>query len=185
MFPPQESEALGAPLLRSEEEVDEFGDLHFSSNLRMETSHSDPMMLSTGPMANPGIRRGVFWALGVRTMADALPGALQMVVNSGKMSAVVFLGGYLLLIALWLPFWLLSYFVTESGVYAMVIGAVFLVGRGIIRMIAFPGSSNVSGDKRASRRLYTQITTGMTDSASCFFFSVFRRKLRKNSQSIL
>jgi hypothetical protein len=142
-----ESEALGAPLLRSEEEIDEFGDLLFSSNLRMETSapgHLDSTMLSSGPMANAGIRRGVFWALGVRTMADALPGPLQMVVNSGKMSAAVFLGGNAALIALWLPFWLFSFIVSEWGIYLMGVGTVFLVGRGIIRMIAFPGSSNVS-----------------------------------------
>jgi hypothetical protein len=143
-----ESEALGEPLLRSEEEVDEFGDLLLSSNLRMETSassanYSDSSMLSSGPMANAGIRRGVFWALGVRTMADALPGPLQMVVNSGKMSAAVFLGGYAVLIALWLPFWLFSFIVSEGGIYLMALGTVFMVGRGIIRMIAFPGSSNV------------------------------------------
>ena len=77
-------------------------------------------------------------------MADALPGPLQMVVNSGKMSVAVFLGGYLLLIALWFPFWLFSFVVTEWGIYLMAIGTIFLLGRGIIRMIAFPGSSNVS-----------------------------------------
>ena len=144
MFPQQETEQLGAPLLRSEGEVEEFADLLLTSNRRMETSHSETMMnLSTGPMAIPGVRRTVFWALGIRTLADVLPAPLQMVVNSGKMSAIVFVGAYLFLIALWLPFWLLSFVVTEWGVYALVIGAVFLIGRGIIRMIAFPGSSNV------------------------------------------
>lgn len=147
MISQDENEALGAPLLRSEEEVDEFGDLLFTSNLRMETTesaHSNSMMMSSGPMTNPSIRRGVFWALGVRTMADALPGPLQMVVNSGKMSAAVFLGGYVVLIALWLPFWIFSFIVTEWGIYLMAAGTIVLVGRGIIRMIAFPGSSNVS-----------------------------------------
>jgi len=146
-----ENEELGAPLLRSgeEEDDDEFGDLLFSSNLRMEptaSANNNPSdnMLSSGPMQNPRVRRGVFLALGVRTMADALPGPLQLVVNSGKMSVAFFLGGYLLLIALWLPFWLLSFLVSEWGVYGMFVCVVFLVGRGIIRMIAFPGSSNVS-----------------------------------------
>lgn len=136
---------------QEEEEADELGDLLFSSNLRMETSspanhHSSDnmMLLSSGPMQNPGIRRGVFWALGVRTMADGLPAPLHMVVNSGKMSTAVFLGGYMVLIGLWLPFWLLSFILTEWGVYGTLVSAVFLVGRGIIRMIAFPGSSNVS-----------------------------------------
>lgn len=146
VFPQQETEELGAPLLRSEGEVEEFADLLLTSNRRMETSHhSDTMMnLSTGPMAIPGIRRTVFWALGIRTLADVVPAPMQLVVNSGKMSAIVFVGAYLLLIGLWLPFWLLSFLITEWGVYFLVVGAVFLIGRGIIRMIAFPGSSNVS-----------------------------------------
>lgn len=95
-------------------------------------------------MAIPGVRRVVFWAIGIRTLADVLPAPLQLVVNSGKMSAIVFVGTYLFLIGLWLPFWLLSFVLTEWGVYLLVIGAIFLIGRGIIRMIAFPGSSNVS-----------------------------------------
>ncbi len=171
MYPQQENEQLGAPLLRSEEEVDEVGDLLFSSNLRMETSHSDSIMLPTGPMANPAVRRGVFWALGVRTMADALPGVLQIIVNSGKMSALVFLGGYLMLISLWLPFWLFSFIITEWGIYAFVIGVVFLVGRGIIRMIAFPGSSNVSSSTFGEGTGYTPLLMLLPflSFVACFF----------------
>jgi hypothetical protein len=129
-----------APLLRSE--VDEFGD-QFSS-LRMETAASggsDSIMFSSGPMANPGVKRVVHWLVQFRTAADAIPSPFQVVVTGGKMSAAVFLGGYLLFIALWFPFWLLSFAVSEWGVYALAIGLVFLVGRSIIRLIAFPGSS--------------------------------------------
>jgi hypothetical protein len=45
------------------------------------------------------------------------------------------------------PFWALSKFITEIGVYALLCGLVFLIGRAIIRMIAFPGASRkVAGD---------------------------------------
>ena len=148
MISQEDSEELAAPLLRSDE-VDEFGEQLVSSHLRMQTSQSpvnssDTMAFSRGPMSNPRVRRNIYWALGIRTMADALPGPMQMVVNGGKMSVLVFLGGYLIFVALSLPFWLLSFLVTEWGVYALGGGCVFLLGRGIIRMIAFPGSSSVS-----------------------------------------
>jgi hypothetical protein len=139
----EDTEALASPLLRSE--VDEFGEQ--LSNLRMESAPSlaadrDSVMLSSGPMSNPGVRRVVFWLLQVRTAADALPSSIQVVTNSGKMSLLVFLGGYVFFVALWLPFWLLSFITSEWGIYALAFGCVLLIGRSIIRLIAFPGSSN-------------------------------------------
>lgn len=77
-------------------------------------------------------------------MADALPGPLQYVVNSGKMSLVVFFAFHFALAVLWLPFWLCSLVVSEIGVYLLSVALIYLIGRGIIRMIAFPGSSSVS-----------------------------------------
>ena len=141
----ESNEALAAPLLRSE--VDEFGD-HIASGLaRMERdvpagSDSNNMMLSSGPMSHPGVRRAVFWLLGLRTAADALPSLLELVVTSGKMSVVVFAGLYLVFVCAWLPFWLLSFVISEWGVYFLATSIVFLVGRSIIRLIAFPGSSH-------------------------------------------
>jgi hypothetical protein len=135
----EDGEALATPLLRSE--VDEFGEQ--LSSLRMETAasaaSSDSIMY--GPMSNAGVRRVVYSLLQTRTAADALPSVLQTIVTSGKMSAVFFLGGYLVFVSLWLPFWLLSFVTSEWGIYALAVGAVFLAGRCIIRMIAFPGSS--------------------------------------------
>jgi len=144
VFSPQEEE-LGAPLLTHSEEG-QLGDLLLSSNLpRMETeSDSSQTMMPSGLMANEGIRRVVYWALGVRTMADVLPEPLQMIINSGKLLAAFFLGGYSVILALWFPFWIFTFFVGELGVYCLLLVAVFMVGRGIIRMIAFPGSSSVS-----------------------------------------
>jgi hypothetical protein len=139
----EDTEALASPLLRSE--VDEFGDQ--LSNLRMESVPSlaadrDSFMLSSGPMSNPVVRRVVFSLLQVRTVSDALPSSLQLGTNSGKMSFIFFFGGYLFFIALWLPFWLLFCITSEWGVYTLAVGCVFMIGRSIIRLIAFPGSSN-------------------------------------------
>jgi hypothetical protein len=67
-----------------------------------------------------------------------------MIVNSGKLSVAFFLAGYLVMVALCFPFWILSLLVGEIGNYCLLVVVVFMVGRGIIRMIAFPGSSSVS-----------------------------------------
>ena len=144
MFSLQEEE-LGAPLLARSEEG-QLGDLLLSTNLpRMETeSASSQTIMASGLMSNAGIRRVVYWALGVRTVTDVLPEPLQMIANSGKLSAAFFLGGYFVILAVWFPFWIFTFFVGELGVYCLLLVAIFMVGRGIIRMIAFPGSSSVS-----------------------------------------
>ena len=80
--------------------------------------------------------------LSIKTAADALPVVLQIVVMNGKMSTLVFLGIYLVLVFLWLPFRLMAYFITELGVYAFIVVTVLFVGRCIIRLLAFPGSSS-------------------------------------------
>jgi hypothetical protein len=172
VFPSQEdSEALETPLLRSE--VDEFGDQ--LSTLRMETTASagsDSIMFSAGPMANPSVRRVVYRLLQVRTTADALPSVFQVITTSGKLSAVGFLAGYIIFVALWFPFWLLSFVVSEWGVYAMVVATIFLVGRAVIRMIAFPGSSaRVSSEienefSKYSVRMLLSSTNSLIDLAS-------------------
>lgn len=147
MFSQQEVGQLGAPLLAQSEEV-ELGDLFLTSNLpsRMETeaSTTSQSMMTSGPMSNLYIRRVVYSALGIRTMADILPEPLHMIVHSGKLSIAFFLGGYVLIVGLWLPFWIFSFLVGEIGVYCSVVLSIFMIGRGIIRMIAFPGSSSVS-----------------------------------------
>lgn len=77
----------------------------------------------------------------IRTAADQLPFLMYSVVSNGKIASVVFLGAYFVFLAIWLPFWLLSFVTTEWGVYILSIFAVFFVGRSIIRLIAFPGAS--------------------------------------------
>jgi pimeloyl-ACP methyl ester carboxylesterase len=96
------------------------------------------------------VRGTVTYCLQIRTLADVLfpsTSLLYPLVTSGKWSFIVFLAVNLVFVVLWLPFWVSSYFVGEWGIYALTIGTVFLVGRVIIRLIAFPGSSHrVSGE---------------------------------------
>lgn len=84
----------------------------------------------------------------VRCASDTLPTLFHTIVTNGKSSAAALLGVYLMLLSLFVPFWLLSFLVTEWGIYIAAIGSIFLIGRSIIRMIAFPG---------ASRRIVTEI----------------------------
>ena len=79
--------------------------------------------------------------LGIRCAADCMPTFFHAILFHGKYSLLVFLSVYLILLSCWLPFWFLSVVVTEWGVYLTVIAFVFLVGRAIIRLIAFPGAS--------------------------------------------
>ena len=138
-----------SPLLRFGEGVDDdnedaivedFG----STSFIMETStpaaeFESRMSIMTN---HPGVRRVLFRVAQIPTMADSLPSLFQVIVTSGKLSAVAFLAVYLALVLLWLPFWLFSYLVSEMGVYALTVGTIFFLGRVIIRMIAFPGASN-------------------------------------------
>jgi len=93
-------------------------------------------------LACPVFLRGVVLRLvAFQSAADRLPSAPYAIVTNGKIAALAFLGAYVVFVVLWIPFWLLSFVVTEWGVYALAIVTVFFVGRSIIRLIAFPGAS--------------------------------------------
>mmetsp|Transcript_24343 Transcript_24343/g.67449 ORF Transcript_24343/g.67449 Transcript_24343/m.67449 type:complete len:517 (-) Transcript_24343:3409-4959(-) len=89
----------------------------------------------------PFIQGVLFRLLAFKTMADVLPFPFNHVVTNGKMAVPAYLGVNFALILLWLPFWLLSFLLTELGIYLIGVGTIFLVGRSIIRFIAFPGAS--------------------------------------------
>lgn len=91
---------------------------------------------------HPGARRLLYRFAQIPTVADTLPSVVQMITTSGKWSGMAFLGLYLALVLVWLPFWLFSLLVTEFGVYALTVATIFYLGRCIIRMIAFPGASS-------------------------------------------
>lgn len=88
--------------------------------------------------------------LATRCAADCMPTLFHTILYHGKYSLVLLLSVYLILLSCWLPFWSLSFLLTEWGVYLTVIASIFLIGRAIIRLIAFPG---------ASRKVVTDIET--------------------------
>ena len=95
---------------------------------------------------NGGSRNSPFRNLALRCVqykcaVDALPSFLQTILTSGKQVSAGFLALNLLFVLFWLPFWLLSFFLTEWGVYVLGVVSVFFLGRCIIRFIAFPGAS--------------------------------------------
>jgi hypothetical protein len=176
----EEAEALASPLLGPEggadggiisSETDEFGAHLLNARRRMETpegNSNNNNNNSTSIMAGPGgpnntiVRGTIAYFLQIRTLADALPPILQPIVMSGKWSVAFFFGGYLLFVLLWLPFWLFSFVVSEWGIYALAVMTVFMIGRAIIRLIAFPGSSyRVSGEieKEFAKYSVRMITT--------------------------
>ena len=108
----------------------------FSSMMMMGGSSS------SSSHGHPLVRGTIASCLRIRTVADVLPTMLRPVVANGKHSILFFLGGQMVLFLCWLPFWIVSLVVSEAGVYLGCLFTVVLVGRGILRMIAFPGSSH-------------------------------------------
>jgi len=115
-----------------------------STNLAGSPSAATPSFgrRLTDPRFCPPLVQGIlFRLLGLKSAADSLPFPFDVVVTNGKMAAPVYLGVNLALVLLWLPFWALSFLMTEWGIYLTAVGTVFLIGRAIIRFIAFPGAS--------------------------------------------
>jgi hypothetical protein len=79
--------------------------------------------------------------LSLRYLSDCTPLIFYTILTNGKYAAVAVVSLYLVIILFWLPFWLLSFVISEWGVYLCMIGTIFLIGRMIIRLIAFPGAS--------------------------------------------
>jgi hypothetical protein len=86
---------------------------------------------------NPTVRR----ILSIQCVADRLPWIYYVIVTNGKIAAVGLVALNLMIVSLWIPFWLLAKCITEWGVYFLVTSGIVLAGRGIIRLIAFPGAS--------------------------------------------
>lgn len=112
----------------------------------------------------------------IRTLADSLPFVFYTVVTNGKTAAIVFLGVYVALVICWLPFWLVSFAVTEYGIYTFGVGTVFFLGKALIRLIALPGSSQrVTSEienefTRYSVRMLLSAAGSITDLASALLY---------------
>jgi len=117
---------------------------HHHSTSSSSHHHHHHRSLSSASSSRPLMMLRSCWSrcVGIPCAADQLPAWLFAIVTHGKFTALVVLGVYLVfLIAFWLPFWLLSFVMGEWGIYALWMATVVLVGRSIIRMIAFPGAS--------------------------------------------
>jgi len=96
---------------------------------------------------SPTLRRGVYRVLNIPCAADSLPTFFAAIVKNGKYAILALLFIYVIFVSICFPFWLLSFIITEWGVYVLFIGIIFLIGRIIIRLLVFPGSSSrVSGE---------------------------------------
>jgi hypothetical protein len=135
----ESSRELVAPLLRSSNSISQEG---LDDNEEGVPASQESVVMTYNSTSDHGMLRGISWRLvNVKTVADTLPNFLTMVLTNGKIAAAVLLAVYLVFVSLWLPFWLLSFLITEWGVYALTVGTIFLIGRAIIRLIAFPGAS--------------------------------------------
>jgi Flp pilus assembly protein TadB len=134
---------LYAPLLSSDEEQERQATeehstisaaINAAASLAMDTTPGENTDSTT--MSPPsGSHRLLNRFLNMSSAADALPFLLKIIVTSGKTSCFVFLGVYLILVLLWLPFWLMAKLITEIGVYAFMVVSIFFFGRCIIRYV--------------------------------------------------
>jgi hypothetical protein len=119
---------------------------------------------------SPTVRR----LLSIQCMADRLPWIFYVIVTNGKITAVGLVALYLIVVSLWIPFWLLAKCITEWGVYFLAASGIFLAGRGIIRLIAFPGASQkMVADieeefAKYSVRMIVSATSSIIDLATVF-----------------
>lgn len=129
--------ALIAPLLQNDLALEGGDTDDYSFAFGMEPTADPRLMSIPAPLRFALIR-----LLQTRCVADVLPSVFHVLVNNGKITSLVFAAVYLLFVSIWFPFWLLALVVSEWGVYAILVSAIFFGGRSFIRMIAFPGSNS-------------------------------------------
>jgi hypothetical protein len=123
---------LIVPLISNDDE-DYNNQFHFSTMTNSSTTNNN---------ANATFGSSILYRfVSIRYISDCMPFVFYTILTNGKYTAFVLLSLYLLIISFWLPFWLISFVITEWGVYLAMIGSVYLIGRTIIRLIAFPGAS--------------------------------------------
>jgi hypothetical protein len=165
---------LSVPLLLSSGEEYDFDNrnhnIHHTRPYQVRQPHplqqqqTNATMTTNNP--NPIVSCGQILAyrmISIRYLSDCMPLLFYTLLTNGKYVAIGLLSVYLMIISLWLPFWLLSYMISEWGVYMCMIGTVFLIGRTIIRLIAFPGATRkVIQDIEAE---FTKYSIRMIDTA--------------------
>lgn len=119
---------------------------------------------------NSPLKAAIFKRLQYKCVVDILPGPFQAILISGKYFSIAFVVLNICILLLWLPFWLVSFLMSEWGVYALGIVSVFFLGRCIIRFIAFPGASpKMTGD---IEREFTKYSVRMLEAGVQSFVDV-------------
>ena len=136
-----EGEFLAAPLLRSDSNDTDLSSADNNMEITTGNPNDEGPLYSSGP-SEGGMKMMVYRLIQTKTVADVLPGVFQVILTSGKTSGMVFVGAYLAFLGIWFPIYLFSRLVGEKGIYALTVATIFTVGRSIIRLLAFPGSTN-------------------------------------------
>lgn len=122
----QDNHEIATPLLERNHQFNIDGDASAAAAAAAADSGSmDPRLV----VRHPVLRTLAMRCATMSSAADALPTIFYSIVTEGKMTAMFTVGAYLIFVALWIPFWLLSYVVTEWGVYALAVATVFGIGR--------------------------------------------------------
>jgi len=67
---------------------------------------------------------------------------LVLLSQNGKYAALGFIAMYIIFtLLIWIPLWLLSCIITETGVYLFILTSIIYGGRCILRLLAFPGTN--------------------------------------------
>mmetsp|Transcript_16472 Transcript_16472/g.31220 ORF Transcript_16472/g.31220 Transcript_16472/m.31220 type:complete len:1192 (-) Transcript_16472:3011-6586(-) len=103
--------------------------------------------------------------LRIPTLADALPPPATLILHNPKMSFGAFIVACMVLdLFIILPGYLFSFIITEVGVYFAILFCIWNIGRFVLRMITFPGStSRLKGDIESE---FTKYSIRMLENAA-------------------
>ncbi|CAN0406481.1 unnamed protein product, partial [Hapterophycus canaliculatus] len=73
--------------------------------------------------------------------AERLPFPFRALAQTPQLTLVLAGGGYLVFLVLFLPLYAVSFLVTATGAWFLLLTAVYMGGRGLTRAISYPGAS--------------------------------------------
>jgi len=100
---------------------------------------------------------------------------LVLLSQNGKYAALGFIVIYIIFtLLIWIPLWLLSCVITETGVYLFILTSIIYGGRCILRLLAFPGTNvKVYGEIENEFSKYAcKMLSGGADALSNFAMSI-------------
>ncbi|CAM9456418.1 unnamed protein product, partial [Ectocarpus sp. 12 AP-2014] len=73
--------------------------------------------------------------------AERLPFPFRALAQTPQLTLVLAGGGYVTFLVLFLPLYAVSFLVTATGAWLVLLGTVYMSGRGLTRTISYPGAS--------------------------------------------